>query len=251
MKRSYPAGSPKSTYSSAKRQNVSKRKYSKAVAKSSGQRKPVRVDMKGVDTALSLTDIPDTTNTSTFMYTLNLIQAGTGSWNRIGKRIKMKSLRIRGYASFLTQPTFATGDAVVSGFRMVVVYDKQSSGAAVPTFDTIFGTTNQSGTEATTYVTDPPKYDNMERFTVLRDCLIQAPTMPIVSFGTGPNTTVYSFVDEYIKLKGLDTVFLGQTNPMTIADISTGALYVYFRAVDNSGTNNNGFDGTARLRYYD
>jgi len=59
-------------------------------------------------------------------------------------------------------------------------------------------------------------------------------------------------VDEYIKMPDLETVFSGASSPMTIADISTGALYVYFRAYNQStGVSEAQFTGNARLRYTD
>ena len=39
--------------------------------------------------------------------------------------------------------------------------------------------------------------------------------------------------DEYIKLNNLETVFSGQSIPMSISDISTGGLYIFFRALAN------------------
>ena len=63
-------------------------------------------------------------------------------------------------------------------------------------------------------------------------------------------------LDEYIKIPSscATTVYSGQSSPQTIADISSGALYVIFR-VDQNTTGK--FTATvpssswARLRYYD
>jgi len=57
-----------------------------------------------------------------------------------------------------------------------------------------------------------------------------------------------------VPLKGKVTTYGGQNVPCTIADISTGGLYVYFRANTNiTGANfaEMDADSTARLRYID
>lgn len=66
-------------------------------------------------------------------------------------------------------------------------------------------------------------------------------------------TNNYDF-DEYIELGNRVTIFSGDSSPMTIADISSGGLYVFFRA-DQATTNVNAFNvagnSFARLRYSD
>lgn len=89
------------------------------------------------------------------------------------------------------------------------------------------------------------------RFKVIRDCkhYVNPPSWDETG---GSDYTIQ--IDEYIKLKGLSTNYSGQSAPMTIADINSGALYVYFRALFNSaGVNTILVSGTttARLRYTD
>jgi len=59
--------------------------------------------------------------------------------------------------------------------------------------------------------------------------------------------------DMFINLNGLKTTYSGQTDPQTIADISSGALYVFFRANTNVATDfiQVESDSFARLRYKD
>lgn len=186
-------------------------------------------ELKGMDTSLTTAGpIVATTNTNANSFVLNLVQAGSGSWNRIGKRIRMKSARLRGVAAFLWAGSATTGNFVNSCLRMVVVYDAQPSSGAIPTFDTIFGVTDQSGTESS-HVLAPLRYDNTDRFRVLRDVVLECPDISTTATGTQGRVLLEFPFDEYIKMPLLETVFSGNTNPMTIADISTGALYVYFR----------------------
>lgn len=209
-------------------------------------------EKKGVDTDLTNATIVATTNTNDDIFVTNLIQMGSGSWNRIGKRAILKSLRVKGFVQFLQYTTVATGVAYPPTFRLIVVWDKQPSGNAIPAFDQIFGITAQDGTESCPSITCPPRYDNMDRFKVLKDCMYVPPPMSVSSTGTAPVTQVYVPVDEYIKLPLLECVFSGQSQPMTIADISTGALYVIMRQTNAAGNlSQTGFQGNARLRYTD
>lgn len=213
------------------------------------------VEKKGVDFPLTIAGpITASTNTNGDCLVLDLVQQGAGSWNRVGRKIELQSLRLRGQFIWQYDPVAVTGTLFGNTVRMVVVWDKQPSGAAIPTFDTVFGVTGQDGSETTTFL-NPVKYDNMDRFSVLRDCVKEMnPRLYNASAGTEGYTVEYYPFDEFIPLKGREVVFLGQSAPMTIADISTGAIYVYFRTqfgtdnVSDVAISSNSF---ARLRYID
>jgi len=228
----------------------SKKSLQRAVA--SAVRKTV--EKKGVDTVLSgVASIIDTVNTNGDAICLNLVQQGAGSWMRIGRKITLESLRVRGTFEWLYTAQAGTNDVAGNVVRMVVVWDKQPSGAAIPTFDTVFGITDQAGTESTTFL-NPVKYDNMDRFSVLRDYVCDLVPETNTTGGTSNQIAVRKNFDEFIPLKGREVVFLGQSAPMTIADISTGAIYVYFRVGQNVPSDNEVFvtaSSFARLRYVD
>lgn len=215
-----------------------------------GSRTP---ELKGMDTVLTLNPVIATTSTNASSFMLNLIRAGVNSQNRVGRKIRLVSIRMRGIAFHNVGNAVTSGDLQSNVLRMVLVWDKQPSGAT-PTYESIFGLTSQDGTEATTFL-DPLRYDNTGRFSVIKDQVI---SMPIRSQNTEGGTTDligqrYPF-DVFCKLSGRETVFSGQSEPMTIADISSGALYVFFRTVLNtSGSNTVGItsDSFARLRYID
>lgn len=214
------------------------------------QGRPTPGEVKGVDTALSGTIIAST-NSNAGITIVNPVQAGTGSWNRIGRRITMKSLRITGALQTIYLPDSVTGAFAVPCIRMVVVYDRQISSGTLPNFDAIFGRTDQAGTETAT-VFDSLKYDNMDRFAIIKDCVYSQEPGIIESGGTTNSMTHHWAVDEYIKLKGLETTYASTSNPITSADISTGGLYVIFRSNADAVTNRSAPDNmTARLRYYD
>ncbi len=188
-------------------------------------------ELKGLDTDLTIAGpLLVTTNTNVGILPLNLIEPGNGSFNRIGRKAFMKTLRISGGITFQgdTDPTTGVSDGSI--MRMCVVWDKQPSGV-IPVFSDIFGRTSQDGTE-TTSVLDNLRFDNTARFQVLRDkYLVSEPN----NGGNGGTTNIMDFryyCDEFIDLKNRTTVFSGDSDPVTIADISSGALYVVFRATN-------------------
>jgi len=210
------------------------------------QQGKLSVEVKGVDTDVTTgTTIVATTSTNADIVALNLVQQGAGSWNRVGRKVRLKSLRIKGVVKM---QNIVQANLQQNTLRMIVVWDKQPSSGAVPTFDTIFGATDQGGVEQSGFLYNI-RYDNTERFSILKD---QVWTSDLET-GSGINTNDWATdFDCFIKLKNMVTVFSGQSNPMTIADVSSGALYVIWRCQTNSATvtaqvNNSVF----RLRYYD
>jgi len=206
-------------------------------------------EMKGMDTDISYSPIVGTLNTNEGIYPLNLIQPGTGSWNRVGRKVLLQSIRVVGrlYCSIRPDPA---GVIRNNNVRLLLVWDKQPSGAALPAFNTVFGITSQGGVESCPDYTSPPRYDNMSRFKVLKDWNVDLKAEFINPTGATPDYKAIGIVDTYVKLKGLETVFSGQSNPCTIADISSGALYLIQRAhTDTASVSTVESNMVARLRY--
>lgn len=208
-------------------------------------------EVKGVDTILTYTPIIASTNTNAGIQVVNLIAPGSGSFNRIGRKAYLKSLRIKGYLDAAITSVAASSDLMGSVVRMVVVWDKQPSSGAIPNFNDMFGVTDQAGTESSTIMA-PIRYDNMDRFKILKECTWEF-NPEAISPNAGDVVNMQKAVDEYIKLNH-ETVYSGQTATQTIADISTGALYIVWRASTNTagtfiaGVSNQTY---ARLRYTD
>lgn len=242
----------RTNYNGPKAKRANKAQTGKMTAQQYEQLQKNSGEKKGLDTALFLNPVIATVNTNASSFTLNLVRPGTASYNRVGRKIFNKSVRIVGQLEFSYQIEGTTNDMTGNVCRMVVVWDKQPSGA-VPSFDDIFGITTQDGTEASAFSV-PPKYDNMNRFQVLRDKCFHDKVEAITATGGTTNeiVTIVPF-DEYIKLGNRTTVYSGQSSPCTIADISSGALYVFFRAYENNGANDISVSGNtyARLRYSD
>jgi len=189
-------------------------------------------ELKGLDTSITVADVLATTNTNTDVIPLNLIVPGNGSFNRVGRKVRLQSVRMYGYGSAQLSDLATSGNISGVVVRQVLVYDKQPSGV-LPTFDTIFGHTLPDGTEATNFL-DPLKYDNTSRFRVLRDVRHEVnPTLWNNAGGTTDEQIILFKFDEFVKLPSLETVYSGQSSPQTIADISSGALYYIVRASAN------------------
>jgi len=203
--------------------------------------------------------IVKTVSTNDNIYLLNGIQEGVGSWNRIGRYIWNKSIELDIGAAWSS--AYSATDTEIIGaswLRCLVVWDKQPNSGTIPTFETIFGQTTQTGAESSS-VQDHLRYDNMFRFKVLLDETINPTiTNSTTSTQTSPATgglvqTTYIKFHKYLKLGNKMTNFSGTANPTTTANISTGALYLILRSPAASGTESwyVSANSTARLRYVD
>jgi len=204
------------------------------------------LELKGVDTLLNTVGtIENDYTSSTDMVALNLIAPGSGSFNRIGRKVCCKSVRIRG-AFFIAAndvATVQTSDTV----RMSLVWDKQPSGSAMPAWNNIFMYTPQTGTEANALFAGA-KFDNMERFVILRDQSF-AVHLQHTSSTVDNNVQGYVPFDIYVDLKSMETTFGAQTATSVITDINTGSLLLCFRS--ENGVAQLSGNSVARLRFLD
>lgn len=214
------------------------------------QPKRAYVEKKGLDTVIDYDAIVATTTDNSFTTVLNLVPPGTGSWNRIGKRINPTSVRIRGFLNYQENSDITAGSFVGTMVRLVVVYDKQPSGNAIPSFDDIFGYTEQDGTESSIAFSGV-KFDNTDRFRVLKDDFIDINPSAMVHGGTTNRNNIIMYYDQFINLPNTPSVYSGQSATQTISDISTGAIYFIARRENTSLGGTLYFDGLARLRYTD
>jgi len=204
------------------------------------------LELKGVDTNLVGVGAIDNVLTSTNdIVPLNLIAPGSGSFNRIGRKVCCKSVRIRG--SFFIAATAVANAQNSDTVRMSLVWDKQPSGAAGIAWNNVFMYTPQTGTEADSLHAGA-KFDNMERFVVLRDQTF-AVNLQHTSSTAGSSIQGYVPFDIYVDLKNMETTFGAQTATSVITDINTGALLLMFRSENGVAQVSGG--STARLRFLD
>lgn len=205
-------------------------------------------ELRGIDTAINVSPVIDTFTTNGSAFMLNGTSIGSGSFNRIGNKIAMQSLRLRGRIKNAFAPAATTAGMVAQTVRMVVLYDKMPSGV-LPNWNVIFGSINNEGTSASGLL-DSLLLTRTKRFRVLKDCVYTFSPQIFVSGGsTNPSQQDVVF-DEFIPLKGLETQYTASNTTPVIGDISSGGLYVYFRASDNDATCAAGVEtAVARLRF--
>lgn len=234
-----------------KRQRTQSRSQSRTVTLMNLPRqvrsRPVRAapkgELKGVDTDLtSLAGFVTDINTNNDILVLNLIQQGTGSFNRIGRKIFPQSVRLNMWMRQVAQ----TNSTSVNWARIALVWDKQPTGA-LATYDAIFANTDQTGTDTAT-LESSLRYDNTDRFKVLMDRRHSFQPGFLQSMNLTPDSWI---LDEFISLKGLETVYNATSSPAVIADISSGALLLVCRAFDATNSVISCTLGKARLRYTD
>lgn len=185
-------------------------------------------------------------NTQTFL--LSLVQEGTGFFNRIGRKIEMRSLHIRG-GIFPNGTAQAVGDYV----KWAIVYDRQPTGV-LPIFSDIFKAYDGAGAATSSQFSDV-NLDNRERFAVLRHKSFELPATAALQLASVSQTVVlegeHQNITEFIKLGGLTTHYNGTANPITIANITTGALYLVTQGAFATGTEGWYIGLQFRLRYDD
>jgi len=203
-------------------------------------RGPPKAELKCFDNFLSMTDA-----TAGSLACLNDQVQGNAFYQRVGQRTYSKSVRIKGTFQ-LTAGSIR--DTVI---RWVLFYDGQPNSPAAFTVPLLFTDANPG---AATSVFSHMNMQNRERFTILRDKIIIMPSQTVAAglvTATGVGDYIrqpFSF-DEYIKLDNLESIY-NQTNGGTLADLTTGSLYllVFGQAASNGAWT---FTGNSRLRYYD
>lgn len=175
---------------------------------------------------------------------LNLPVNGPELYQRVGRKIYMKSIQIRGTVENILTTNVDIG-------RIIVFYDSQPNGAA-PTLATLLQDSNAA---AATSVLSEINLANRQRFKILRDYQLALPPCTNVA-GAVTNQTIQDPINNsfniegkhwFVKLKGLETIY-NATNGGTIADINSGAIWIVtFSTINNAYSLN----CHARLRYYD
>lgn len=191
-------------------------------------------------------DIANTTNTFTTVAgpptfnTLNALVNGAELYQRVGRKIYMKSLHIRG----VIQPNAVGND---SGCRIIVYYDSQPN-AAAPLVANVLQDSNAAA--ATTWNSEI-NLINRQRFKILRDYQLLLGSVTNIAGNAEliPDPIKNSLnVEFFIKLKGLEAVY-NATNGGTVADIASGAIGIFCVGDANAGSYDLKY--TSRLRYYD
>lgn len=176
-------------------------------------------ELKAVDTASSTgVDVFGSTDfdqSAPVVFLLNGIAAGTDFYQRIGRKVKLRSLLFRGdiYAS-----DNATTGAL--SYRVALVYDSQTNGAAV-SYSDIFQSVQFNGTTGARAYSGV-NLNNRDRFKVLKDWTFTLAAVSLTVAGNGGYHNKRS-LKAYIPLNH-DQIFSGTGG--TLSDIQTGALFL-------------------------
>jgi len=190
-------------------------------------------------------------NTTGNVVCVNLIQVGSSMFNRIGRKIEMKSIRLCGKinTAAVTRATLSPDHA-----RIMIIYDRQTNGAN-PAITDFLQDTDQAGTNTTDSFSGI-NMNNRERFVTIMDkrfILPQATATAGVLTNVFPNDVMIPVrVDEFRKLRGLTTHYKADSNPAVIGDVSTGGLFIISLSEEQaSGTELFNFEFNVRLKYVD
>jgi len=159
------------------------------------------------------------------------IPQGAAVQERVGKKVLLKSMQVRGY---VTSDAGTTATAAA----WLIVYDKRPTGA-LPSITDILDTISVNS-----FLNDA----NSGRFKVLA-----RRTYSLTGNATGVGQqTENSFiaVDEYIKLKGLQTIFKA-AGTGAIGDIEEGAMYLVLIGITPAGPSDATIQLGLRTRYLD
>lgn len=168
-------------------------------------------------------------NEDSVFQVVNLTAAGTGSYQRIGKKIRGVSLHVK-IALYATTTAGMQYNYDIQ--RYIVVYDRQTNGAT-PAVSTLLESVDNAGTSTT----NPFSGRNMaylDRYIVLADkrkvkgCSLSS-AVPI-NDPSIPDANLH--VEFHIKLKGLETLYTGTT--AAIGSVATGSIYVLCLGTNDS-----------------
>jgi len=198
--------------------------------------RPTGTELKFVDYTLTSTLCSTTAN----IYTLNFLAQGSDVYNRIGRKINVKSVLIKG--RFIP-----SGNAIINDLvRLIVVYDRQGydAGAGIAIADLIKNVDSAGLTSSTVY--DMRNLDNDLRFKTLMDKSFSFPqTAATFNSGVHTDATQKTCVHQYMKCNA-EVSFKSGTN---IPD--TGAIYLMVLGQQVAALAPSTFQWTSRVRFTD
>lgn len=240
---------PKRSYNVYQATNKAARK-----APSSAYRKRYRVqkaaglvpastkELKAYDIAVGTINV-STTGSFTV---LHLPQAGADINQRVGRKTLIKKFYIRGrcQTEASSQSAATTINTVALQARCIVFVDKQPNGAAPAVADLLVSA-------------DPASMlniNNRDRFSVLKDETFEFDPYAANSTTGASQCNQIKPIKIFRKFPrgmGIETVF-NATNGGTIADINSGALYMFWLGSSAAGTNTDvNITLSTRVRYAD
>lgn len=174
--------------------------------------------------AVDVTGTAVTYNSTGTFTLLNGTVPGDNLQNRKGRKIAMQSVNVRGLIRFNQAGTAPNFDYL----RMMIVYDRQTNGAA-PVIGDIIQSLDRTGATASSSL-DQLNLSNSDRFKIIAEEVHGIVDESVAAGGgsSGPpqfqSEKPITF-KRFIKLGGLETRYNAGTAG-TVADINTGSLYL-------------------------
>jgi len=144
------------------------------------------------------------------VYCLNLVGNGVEYFQRIGRIINIRALRLR----FSIQPTAAATPMLDQRFRVCLVLDKQPNGGSLPVVADMLQQVSAISAE---------RYDLRHRFVFLKDWFYQLGRTDSTATQAVSSSASYVSEDIYLKLN-LNTVY-GSTSAVLAPE--SGALILF------------------------
>jgi len=178
------------------------------------------------------------------VFLVNGVSQGSSEYQRIGRRIQMKSFELNGCV--LPQGVAGYADY----FRIALVYDRQSN-AAAPAYSDIWQEINNAGTTNSSCYSHR-NVDNGYRFLVLKEQDMSSPpggaSQATAFTGTMADTMNAMKLNWRVNLSGLPVHYIG--DGATVASISTGSLFLIWIGNQNASSIA-ALNGSSRVTYLD
>lgn len=174
----------------------------------------------------------DTTGTVTL---LNTVAQGASVNQRVGKKIALKSLQVRGYS-------VANNAAIFNDVAWIIVYDKRPTGALPNVTDIL----NLANAQSMNNDANAGRFSIVKRIdrVLLGNPSLTGAVANAITEATGCSE------DTWIDLKGKETVYKAAATG-AIGDIEQGALYLLTVGNNAAGTAAAAGTLTFRLRFLD
>lgn len=241
---------PRQNMIMAKRRQIAYGKYSQRHP--GGEIKGYDITNMTVPTTASV--IPWLFNQTGSLTSLSLITLGSSAWNRTGRKVALKSCRIRG--AFI--PTGNAGQNATPQYcRMILIYDKQPNGALPALADVL---ANQYSLAADTTASTGfagINLNNRERFEVIRDWeVLLPPCQTSTNPATANNPAFTATTDEmhvnmFAKLNNREVHYKADSSPAVITDVATGNLFLLTVGNLVAGAEPWELNASIRIRYSD
>lgn len=204
--------------------------------------RPSLYEKKVVDIA-STNQKANTSNAAALCRLLFVPTLGSDFNNRVGRKVNVNSIYIRGFITGTQGTTLVSGQATAQLVRILIVYDCQPNGAAITPSDILV-----DGTTPISHL----NMNNRDRFQILLDKQFNIDpydlntTAGATYASTGGQTKQFKYYKKINK-----EVIFNATGGGTIADITTGAIYFCTIGSNASGASDSTVIWTSRIRYKD